>query len=197
MMAAALRDGVVDTVLTCGLVANVMLVAAGVDIGAPSLNSSGPVSCEKFIDRVQSHPGAVRRTDRAADGSAYVKDGERVEIDVVSLPVTNHLSTSVTRRSRVPAGDRRRRHRLRERAGRHLRETGVGVRHQVDLEAMAASDAFSALGGGDSVTAMNRYGLADRFGYVCTAGGAMVQFMSGKPMRSSRPLKGAAARAGA
>ena len=59
---------------------------------------------------------------------------------------------------------------------------------------MAASSAFSALGGGDSVTAMNRFGLAGRFDYVCTAGGAMVQFLSGRPMPVIEALKASAAR---
>jgi phosphoglycerate kinase len=57
---------------------------------------------------------------------------------------------------------------------------------------MADSAAFSALGGGDSVAAMNRFGLADRFDYVCTAGGAMVQFLSGKPMPVVEALKASA-----
>jgi phosphoglycerate kinase len=63
-------------------------------------------------------------------------------------------------------------------------------------EAMAESAAFSALGGGDSVSAMNRFGLAGRSDYVCTAGGAMVQFLSGQPMPVIEALKGAAARFG-
>jgi phosphoglycerate kinase len=198
MMAAALRDGVVDTVLTCGLVANVMLVAAGVDIGAPSLNFIRASQLEKFIDEskvilAQYGGEIVLPTDLA-----YVKDGERVEIDVVSLPVDESLvdigHNTVEKYQQVidaagtvfvngPAG-------IFEKP-----ETEYGTRSI--WEAMAASDAFSALGGGDSVTAMNRYGLAGRFGYVCTAGGAMVQFMSGKPMPVIEALKGAAARAGA
>jgi phosphoglycerate kinase len=49
MMAAALRDGVVDTVLACGMVANVMLVASGVDIGGPSMDFIKASQLEKFI----------------------------------------------------------------------------------------------------------------------------------------------------
>ncbi len=61
-------------------------------------------------------------------------------------------------------------------------------------EAMAETQGFSALGGGDSVTAMNRFGLGGRFDYVCTAGGAMVQFLSGKPMPVIEALKASAER---
>ena len=52
MMAAALRDGVVDTVLAAGLVANVMLAARGVDIGAPSM---------EFIRRASSSASSTSR----------------------------------------------------------------------------------------------------------------------------------------
>jgi phosphoglycerate kinase len=62
--------------------------------------------------------------------------------------------------------------------------------------AMAEAPGYTALGGGDSIAAMNRYGLAGRFSYVCTAGGAMVQFLSGKPMPVVEALRGAAARFG-
>ena len=64
------------------------------------------------------------------------------------------------------------------------------------MRAMAGAAGFSAIGGGDSVAAMNRFGLAGRFDYVCTAGGAMVQFLSGKPMPVVEALKASAARFG-
>ncbi|HEY5387144.1 MAG TPA: phosphoglycerate kinase, partial [Thermoleophilia bacterium] len=62
--------------------------------------------------------------------------------------------------------------------------------------AMAASAAYSALGGGDSIAAMNRYELAGRFSYVCTAGGGMVRFLSGEELPVVSALKGSVARFG-
>ena len=50
MMKAALADGVVDQVLTAGLVANVMLAASGVDIGEPSMAFIRASQLEPFID---------------------------------------------------------------------------------------------------------------------------------------------------
>jgi phosphoglycerate kinase len=49
-------------------------------------------------------------------------------------------------------------------------------------EAIAASSAFSIAGGGDTVAAINKFGVADRISYISTAGGAFLEFLEGKPL---------------
>ena len=49
-------------------------------------------------------------------------------------------------------------------------------------EAIAASDAFSIAGGGDTVAAIDRFGVADAISYISTGGGAFLEFLEGKQL---------------
>ena len=48
--------------------------------------------------------------------------------------------------------------------------------------AIAASPAFSIAGGGDTVAAINKFGIADKLSYISTAGGAFLEFLEGKTL---------------
>ncbi len=49
-------------------------------------------------------------------------------------------------------------------------------------DALARTDAFTIIGGGDVVAAVNQMGFADQMGFISTGGGASIEFMEGKPL---------------
>ena len=49
-------------------------------------------------------------------------------------------------------------------------------------EAIAATHAFTLAGGGDTIAAIQKYGIYDKVSYISTAGGAFLEFLEGKTL---------------
>jgi len=60
---------------------------------------------------------------------------------------------------------------------------------EVLAHAIADSQAFSIAGGGDTLAAVDKYGIADRVSYISTGGGAFLEFLEGKELPAVAALK--------
>jgi phosphoglycerate kinase len=56
-------------------------------------------------------------------------------------------------------------------------------------KAIAASPAFSIAGGGDTLAAVDKYGIADKVSYISTGGGAFLEFLEGKTLPAVAALE--------
>jgi phosphoglycerate kinase len=64
---------------------------------------------------------------------------------------------------------------------------------RVLAEAIAESPAFSIAGGGDTLAAIDLFGVADRISYISTGGGAFLEFLEGKTLPAVAALEARAA----
>ena len=53
---------------------------------------------------------------------------------------------------------------------------------EVIAKAIAESEAFSIAGGGDTLAAIAKFGIADKVSYISTGGGAFLEFLEGKKL---------------
>jgi phosphoglycerate kinase len=61
-------------------------------------------------------------------------------------------------------------------------------------EAVAASNAFSIAGGGDTLAALEKYNLGSRISYISTGGGAFLELLEGKKLPAVAMLEQRAAK---
>jgi phosphoglycerate kinase len=66
-------------------------------------------------------------------------------------------------------------------------EFAAGTRRVAD--AIAASKAFSIAGGGDTLAAIEQFGVAERISYISTGGGAFLEFLEGKKLPAVATLE--------
>ncbi|MDR2487562.1 MAG: phosphoglycerate kinase, partial [Clostridiales Family XIII bacterium] len=186
MLAPVLKNGTADRILTCGVTGEVFLAASGVDLGAAKTAWLAKRGLDRFIADARGYLEAYSdRIDMPLD-LAYEQGGRRVECAVDTaqgLPADAHFldigarTCSTYAQTLAGAGTIF----MNGPAGAYetsLFETGT----KTLWSAVAASQGYSVIGGGDTVMAAERFtDLAD-YSYVCTAGGAMVRFMSGKEL---------------
>lgn len=196
MMRSVLRDRVADQVLTGGLVANIMLIAAGVDIGKASTEFIKRNNLEEFIETGRQILQEFQSKVLMPTDLAYVA-GNRQEVMVDQL-LPDQLLVDIGHQTVENYC------RLLAKAGTIFVNGPVGIFEEPESEygtkaiwkAMADSPAYSVLGGGDSITAMNKFHLTGQFSYVCTAGGGLVRFLSNEELPVVKALKEAAVKFG-
>jgi len=71
---------------------------------------------------------------------------------------------------------------------------GFGKGTETLSHAIATSSAFSIAGGGDTLAAIDKYGVGDRISYISTGGGAFLEFVEGKTLPAVAALEEAAAK---
>ena len=190
-----LKNGIADSVLTGGVIGHIFLVAKGVNLGAGNmafLEKKELMGLVPGIKELMSkYPGAIIvPVDLAMD-----VNNKRQEIDVDNLPTDNNILDIGTKTANKFAD-------IILKAKTIVVSGPVGVFEnpefkkgsEIVLNAVADSEGFSLVGGGHTVAAVEKLGLANKMSYVSTAGGALIEFLMGKQLPGVVALEKAAAR---
>jgi len=177
----ALAD-IVDTLIVGGGIANTFIAAAGQNVGQslhePDMLDTARGLAVNDADRAEIPvpSDVVVATEFSADAKAVVRKVDAVRDDELILDIGPETAQ---RFAEIIA-----------RAGTVIWNGPVGV-FEFDAfgegtrslaEAIAASGAFSVAGGGDTLAAIDKYGVADQISYISTGGGAFLEFVEGKTL---------------
>jgi phosphoglycerate kinase len=198
MLGQVLHNGSADAVLTGGVTGNIFLMAAGHDLGQANRRFIADQGLENFIEEARRHLARHADCIHMPVDLAFEKDGARRELKVTDAALPDELYTdlgSATIAAYVETIARAGAVFVNGPAGRY--ESALSSRGtSLIWEAIADSSAYSVIGGGDTVTAAQTLIDSSRIDMVCTAGGALVQYLSGKKLPLIAAMEKAFARQG-
>lgn len=193
MMETVLGSGAADSVLTGGLVGEILLASQGVEIGSGTLDFIVKSGYGEYIEKAKGiYEKYADKIVLPAD-LAQVRDGNRDEAKVGAIPADFNavdIGSETAARFREII--------LQSKTVFANGPVGVFEADESELgtkvlfEAMAETGGYTVVGGGDSVTAAKKYGVTDKLGYICTGGGALIRFLTGEELPVVKALRYAA-----
>ncbi len=186
---AALAEKV-DQLIVGGGIANTFMLAAGLPIGKSLAEAELVEEAKKIMASMKARGAEVPiptdvvvGKELAATAAATVKPASEVTADEMILDIGPETSARLAETLK--------------RAGTIVWNGPVGVFEFDQFAggtktlalAIAASKGFSIAGGGDTVAAINKFGIAKDIGYISTAGGAFLEFLEGKKLPAVEVLE--------
>jgi len=183
IMEHSLGKGIVDTVLTGGILANIFLMVSGKDLGGPNVKLIFEKHDGKMIERARNLYS--KYCDRIRTPVDFVVEdmGKPKVISVGDLPKNVEIRDigprTIAAYSKILAGAKT----IVAKGPMGMFERKGFDRGTLELlRAMANSKAFKIIGGGHTVAVANMAGVRGKIDHISTGGGATVSFLSGEPM---------------
>lgn len=179
----------VDMLIVGGGIANTFLAAAGYSVGASLCEPDLIPAAQKIMERAKSlnrllplPVDVVTAAELAPGQQAVTRAADAVPQNQMILDVgaqtvvmyADMLRTAATVVWNGPVGA--------------FETEPFGEGTQSLARHLAEGKAFVVVGGGDSVAAVEKYGLADKMGYISTGGGASLELLEGKILPSVAAL---------
>ena len=171
----------VDQLIVGGGIANTFMAAVGLPVGKSLMEADLLPEAKRIIDKMAARGASVPipvdvvvAKEFAATAEATTKDAADVQADEMILDIGPKSAEALAAQL--------------ANAGTVVWNGPVGVFEfdqfaggtKAIANAIASSKAFSIAGGGDTVAAIGKFGIADKVGYISTGGGAFLEFLEGK-----------------
>lgn len=179
----------VDQLIVGGGIANTFLVAAGHPVGASLYEPDWVETAEALLEKASKKGASIPLPSDVVTATRFHQDAHPALRDVGRMhdgemildigPDTTKALCQVI-----------------QSAGTILWNGPVGVFEfdafgggtRAIAHAVAQSSGFSLAGGGDTIAAIEKYGVADDIDYISTAGGAFLEYVEGKPLPALQAL---------
>jgi len=190
------QEGIIDKVLSSGVLGLLFLVAREYNLGEETVNF---LRNKGHFERLQEVRDLLVKYGQHIDvpvDVAFSSNGKRVEVPVKELPArgvikdigegTIQIFKAVIKDAKTmvvkgPPGV--------------YEDSGFEVGTKEILEAITQSNGFSLVGGGHTLSAIQRLNINEKgFSYISLGGGALINYLSGRSLPALEALRQAAAR---
>ena len=173
----------VDQLIVGGGIANTFMLAAGLKIGKSLAEADLIAEAKTIMDKMSKRGAEVPIPVDVVCGKEFSPSAAAVIKDVKDVVEDDMIFDVGPRTARMLAD------KLKS-AGTIVWNGPVGVFEfdqfgegtKTVAMAIAESPAFSIAGGGDTLAAVDKYGIADKVSYISTGGGAFLEFLEGKKL---------------
>jgi phosphoglycerate kinase len=176
-------SGIVDQLVVGGGIANTFIAAAGYEVGKSLYEADLVDEAKRLVANAQSRGGDIPVPTDVVVASEFSPTAAAT-LKNVSAVSSDDMIFDIGPDSAEALAD------ILKNAGTIVWNGPVGV-FEFDqfgegtkriAQAIAESSAFSIAGGGDTLAAVDKYGIADKVSYISTGGGAFLEFLEGKEL---------------
>lgn len=174
---------VVDQLIVGGGIANTFIAAEGHKVGKSLHESDLIPESKRLMQQAEQQNAEIPMPTDVVTGKEFSAE-TRAETKLVSEIEADDMVLDIGPDSAQALAEKL------KNAGTIVWNGPVGVfefaafRHgtEVIAQAIADSDAFSIAGGGDTLAAIDQFGITDKISYISTGGGAFLEFLEGKTL---------------
>ncbi len=176
-------SGVVDQLIPGGGIANTFIAASGFPVGKSLCEKDLIPEAKRLMEAAREKGGEIPVPTDVVVGKEFSENAE-AEVKKVTDVADDDMIFDIGPETAARFAE------MMEKAGTIVWNGPVGVFEfdqfgegtRVMGMAIAESSAFSIAGGGDTLAAVDKYGIGEKVSYISTGGGAFLEFLEGKKL---------------